>query len=111
MAAELPVHDNPCKKSRKCSKPAGHTGRCNTQKQINSFWESSVVFQQNERKRKLDLKECDLDERQCCILDEEEEIKNNLAAKGNQIRYSHAATFYFGMDTLSCMQKIYNKPV
>lgn len=40
-------------KSRKCSKAAGHKGRCNSEKPVISFWESSPVFQLNTRKRKL----------------------------------------------------------
>ena len=40
-------------KSRKCSKAAGHKGRCNSEKPVIPFWELSPVFQLNTRKRKL----------------------------------------------------------
>ena len=42
-----------CKHSRKCSKVAGHKGRCNSEKPVDAFWESSLVFKLNTRKRKL----------------------------------------------------------
>lgn len=51
-----------CKHSRKCSKVAGHKGRCNSEKLVNSFWESSSVFKLNIRKRKLTEEEKQFDE-------------------------------------------------
>lgn len=42
-----------CKQSRKCSKAAGHRGRCNPEKPVIPFWESSAVFKLNTGKWKL----------------------------------------------------------
>ena len=56
-----------CTKNRKCSKRAGHKGRCNTQKDVNPFWESSSVYQLNVRKIKF--------------LEEEHRVKAELAAR------------------------------
>lgn len=39
-----------CRHGRKCSKVAGHKGRCNSEKPLHSFWESSSVFKLNIRK-------------------------------------------------------------
>ena len=68
-----------CKHSRKCSKLAGHKGRCNSDKPINSFWESSLVFKLNTRKRKLFEQENQLDEQQeakaLLLNDREETLK------------------------------------
>ena len=65
-----------CKQSRKCSKVAGHRGRCNSEKPINPLWESSSVFKLNTRKRKLIDKENQLYEQHEAkreMLDEREE--------------------------------------
>jgi hypothetical protein len=55
MASKRLVEDDgeQCKKSRKCSKSARHKGRCNTEKSVIPFWESSASYKLNERKRKL----------------------------------------------------------
>lgn len=67
-----------CKASRKCSKPGGHKGRCNSKKRVNSFWESSNVYKLNIRKRKL----LDDEER----FDRENESKvANLQAREEQL--------------------------
>ena len=42
-----------CKRSRKCSKLGGHKGRCNSEKELAAFWETSPVFNMNKRKREL----------------------------------------------------------
>ena len=70
------VQKEACKQSRKCSKVAGHRGRCNSEKPINPFWESSSVFKLNTRKRKLINEEKQLYEQHEAkreMLDEREE--------------------------------------
>ena len=53
-----------CKKSRKCSKVNGHNGRCNSEKKLMPFWETSPVFLLNKRKRNCLLKEMRCEEAQ-----------------------------------------------
>ncbi|KXJ10168.1 hypothetical protein AC249_AIPGENE3271 [Exaiptasia diaphana] len=72
MAARESVEEQPCKASRKCDKEAGHKGRCNTQKQVNKFWETSIVYKLNVRKRKL--------------LDEEERFEEEQEAKLSHLK-------------------------
>jgi len=91
--AEPSSNDNPCKKNRKCSKLAGHKGRCNTQKEVNHFWESSAFYQLNAKKRKfqeeerssqqeLDSRELALQERVDRLSSSEEEIQYMLQENG-----------------------------
>ena len=73
-----------CKQSRKCSKVAGHKGRCNSEKPVNPFWESSSVFKLNTRKRKLIDEEKQLDEqheaKRLLLNDREEALKTTELA-------------------------------
>ena len=45
------------------SKPLGHKSRCNVQKPINPFRESTNTYKFNERKRKLQLKQHSFEEK------------------------------------------------
>ena len=53
MAATSQDIELQCKRSRKCSKLGGHKGRCNSEKELAAFWETSPVFNMNKRKREL----------------------------------------------------------
>ena len=70
-----------CKQSRKCSKAAGHKGRCNSEKPFIPFWESSPVFQLNTRKRKLIEEEKEFEEmheaKRLLLIDREQALKTN----------------------------------
>ena len=101
MASENTFDDfeKECKKSRKCSKPPGHKGRCNVQKPINLFWESTNTYKLNERKRKLQLeqhsfeekvkrKESELANRENLVLNSEVHLRNLLIEKGKNILIS-----------------------
>lgn len=64
---------------RKCSKVAGHKGRCNSEKLLHSFWESSSVFKLNIHKRKLIEEEKQFDEQheaKLLLLNDQEEALN-----------------------------------
>ena len=85
--------DEPCKKSRKCSKSGGHKGRCNTEKSVNPFWESSGTYKLNERKRnlleqqhcfeqKVKAKESQLIEWENSLLHSQEQTQHDLREKG-----------------------------
>lgn len=68
-----------CRHARKCSKVAGHKGRCNSEKPLHSFWESSSVFKLNIRKRKLIEEEKQFDEQheaKLLLLNDQEEALN-----------------------------------
>ena len=68
-----------CRHGRKCSKVAGHKGRCNSEKPLHSFWESSSVFKLNIRKRKLIEEEKQFDEQheaKLLLLNDQEEALN-----------------------------------
>ena len=101
MASENAFDDfeKECKKSRKCSKPPGHKGRCNVQKPINPFWESTNTYKFNERKRKLQLEqhsfeekvkrnESELANRENLVLSTEVHLRNLLIEKGKNILIS-----------------------
>ena len=86
-----------CTNNRKCSKLAGHKGCCNTQKDVNPFWESSSVYQLNVRKRKfreeehrveeeLVARELSLNERQNDLSKSEEDIRIKLREKGKHVK-------------------------
>lgn len=96
MASPTDVVSSLCKKTRKCSKEAGHKGRCNTQKQINSFWELSPFYQLNAKKRKfledeqqsreeLNARENALQERSDLLSNSEENARCQLEEKGMYI--------------------------
>jgi hypothetical protein len=95
MASKRLVEDDgeQCKISRKCSKSAGHKGRCNTEKSVNPFWATSASYKLNERKRKLlveqhgfeqkvKAKESQLVERENLILHCQEQTQYDLREKG-----------------------------
>ena len=85
-----------CSKSRRCSKVNGHKGRCNSEKDLPQFWETSPVFLLNKRKRSclLGEKRCEeqsqalraklahLDERENKLLATQADITSTLSAKG-----------------------------
>lgn len=75
MAAPRTTTEEACRQSRKCSKVAGHKGRCNSEKPVNSFWESSSVFKLNTRKRKLFEEEKQSDEKRLLLNDQEEALE------------------------------------
>lgn len=99
MAAQSAVEEDLCKSSRKCSKHAGHKGCCNSHKVLNPFWESSIVYQLNTRKRKLleeehrvqegqeelTTRELSLNERKDQLSKSKEENRNQLREKGKDI--------------------------
>ena len=60
---------------------AGHKGRCNSEKPLHSFWESSSVFKLNIRKRKLIEEEKQFDEQheaKLLLLNDQEEALNTM---------------------------------
>lgn len=75
MAAPSATTEEACRQSRKCSKVAGHKGRCNSEKPVNSFWESSSVFKLNTCKRKLFEEEKQSDEKRLLLNDHEEALE------------------------------------
>ena len=106
-----------CKHNRKCSKVFGHKGRCNSEKPVNSFWESSSVFQLNTHKRKLIEEEKEFDEqhkaKRVLLNDREEalkttkiEIESKLNEKGKLLinRYiQYHVMSYDGNTTHTCL--------
>lgn len=54
MATSSQDMEDQCKRNRKCSKISGHKGRCNSEKALAAFWESSPVFNTHKRKREDD---------------------------------------------------------
>lgn len=68
-----------CRHGRKCLKVAGHKGRCNSEKPVHLFWESSSVFKLNIRKWKLIEEEKQFDEQheaKLLLLNDQEEALN-----------------------------------
>ena len=42
-----------CGRSRKCSKQKGHGGKCDSKRQINTFWKTSPVYNTHKQRQSL----------------------------------------------------------
>ncbi|XP_078361840.1 uncharacterized protein LOC144646172 [Oculina patagonica] len=75
MAAPVPCcarsSADQCRRGRQCSKLNGHKGRCNSERSVYAFWETSPVYKLNVRKRSL--------------VEEEERVGQELAAKAARL--------------------------
>lgn len=111
-----------CKHNRKCSKVSGHKGRCNSEKPVNSFWESSSVFQLNARKRKLIEEEKELDAqhkaKRVLLNDREEalkttkiEIESKLNKKGKLLINRYIQYCVMSYDGNTRQYFIFNSPL
>ena len=49
-----------CGKRRKCSKEKGHVGKCNSKRDINTFWQTSPVYGLNKKRQSLQESFCEL---------------------------------------------------
>ena len=65
-----------CKQSRKCSKAAGHKGRCNSEKPFIPFWESSPVFQLKLIEEEKEFEEMH-EAKRLLLIDREQALKTN----------------------------------
>lgn len=70
-----------CGKSRKCSKVSGHSGKCNSSRTVNRFWEQSPVYNINKRAQCLNEQFKELTTREDAVLEREA----HLAKKEDEI--------------------------